>query len=251
MFEALGIDIVSLAWQIVAFVALIFLLNRMLFKPIRKTLDERATHIQESMQEAERIKEQAVQADEQYQSRIQEAHQQAQEIMGQAREQARQEREGLLEQAQQDAQQYIRDARVQLEMEQRDMARAARQQVAGLAVLAAGRLIGETLDPEKHQELVEREIKALAEPLQELEQALRGLSDRQVGIVEVKSALELEESTQARIRSLVVQHVGHEVEMSFQTRSTLIGGFVLQIGDQVIDLSVVRKLGDLFREMSN
>jgi F0F1-type ATP synthase membrane subunit b/b' len=33
-----------------------------------------------------------------------------------------------------------------------------RLQVADLAVLAAGRIIGESLDPKKHRELIERAI---------------------------------------------------------------------------------------------
>lgn len=250
MFEALGIDLVSLGFQIVAFVVLIILLNRMLFRPIRKTLDERAQHIQDSMEEAERIKEQAVRADEEYEARIAEAQRQVQEILGQAHEQARQEREELLERARQESEQVRQDTRVQLEIERRDMARAARQQVAGLAVLAAGRLVGETLDAEKHQELLEREIAAMEEPLQELDRALSRLSPAQVGAVQVHSATTLGEETQRALRARIAGYLGRELEMSFQVEPGLIGGFVLQIGDQLIDLSVARKLSDLFHELA-
>jgi len=250
MFEALGIDIVSLGWQIVAFVALIFLLNRMLFRPVRQTLDERAQRIRESMEESERIKEQVVRSGEEYQARIAEAQRQVQEILSQAHEQARQEREELLERARDESQQVLQDARVQLEIERRDMSRAARQQVAGLAVLAAGRLIGETLDAEKHQELVEKQIAAMEEPLKELDRSLKGLSPAQVGAVQVRSATALSEETQQALRARMVGYLGREVEMSFQVEPGLIGGFVLQIGDQVIDLSVARKLSDLCRELA-
>ena len=100
MFESLGIDPVSLLWQIVAFGGLVLLLNMLLFKPLRKTLDERNRRIQESMEEAERVKLQAVQADEEFKKRVEEAQRQGAVVMDQGREQARQEREKILEEAQ-------------------------------------------------------------------------------------------------------------------------------------------------------
>ena len=45
MFKALGIDLISLVWQIVAFILLIVLLNQLLIKPLRKTLDEDRTRV--------------------------------------------------------------------------------------------------------------------------------------------------------------------------------------------------------------
>lgn len=248
MFKALGIDLVSLVFQIVAFVILIWLLNRLLFRPIRRTLDARAQRIQESMEEAERIKHQALRADAEYQARIEEAQRRAQEIADQARERARQEREEMLEKARAEAQQFLEDARVQIEMERRDLARDARRQVAGLAVLAAGRLIGESLDDEKHRRLVEQHIAALDAPLEELERALSTLPTGNVGVVQVRSAAPLTEELQAAIREKVTRALG-PVDLAFGSDPGLIAGFLLQAGDQVVDLSVARKLRDLFHEV--
>lgn len=248
MFKALGIDLVSLVFQIVAFVILIWLLNRLLFRPIRKTLDARAQRIQESMEEAERIKQQAVRADAEYQARIEEAQRRAQEIADQARERARQEREEILEKARAEAQQFLEDARVQIELERRDLARDARRQVAGLAVLAAGRLIGESLDDEKHRRLVEQHIAVLDAPLEELERALSALPAGNVAVVQVRSAAPLTEELQAAIREKVTRTLG-PVDLAFASDPGLIAGFLLQAGDQVVDLSVARKLRDLFHEV--
>lgn len=248
MFGSLGIDWVSLLWQMVAFIGLIFLLNLLLYRPIRRTLDERSRRIQENMEEAERIKQQAVQANEQFSARLDEAKAQAQRIAEEAREQARQEREQILEQARSEAQQFLQDARVQLELERRDAARETRRQVAGLAVLAAGRLIGESLDTEKHRRLVEQHVAALEEPLEELRQAVAGLAAEKVGTAQVRSAVPLAEETQAAIRTRLTQALGREVPIVFGIDPRLLGGFLLQVGDQVVDLSVARKLSDLFRE---
>jgi F-type H+-transporting ATPase subunit b len=250
MFESLGIDLVSLLWQIVAFGGLILLLNLLLFRPLRKTLDARAQRIQESIEEAERVKQQAVQADEEFKKRMEEAQRQGALLIDQGREQGRQEREKLLEEAQAKTQQFLQDARVQLDLERRDAARETRRQVAGLAVLAAGRLVGETLDSEKHRRLVEQYAAELDEPLAELRSALTGVSAGQVSAAQVRSAVPLAEDTQAALRTQLTRAMGREMAVAFAADPRLIGGFVLQVGDQVVDLSVARKLNDLFREMT-
>jgi F-type H+-transporting ATPase subunit b len=250
MFESLGIDPVTLLYQIVAFGGLILLLNMILFKPLRKTLDARAQRIQESLEEAERVKQQAVQSDEEFKKRMEEAQRQSAVVIEQGREQGHQEREKILEEAQTKAQQFVQDARVQLDLERRDAARETRRQVAGLAVLAAGRLVGEDLDTEKHRRLAEQYAGELDQPLAELQSALAGLPIEKIGAAQVRSAVPLAEDTQAALRARLVKAMGREVTVAFASDPKLIGGFILQVGDQVVDLSVARKLNDLFREMT-
>lgn len=249
MFGSLGLDPVALGWQIVAFIGLIVLLNRLLFRPIRKTMDERARRIEASMEEAERVKQQAIRADQSYQARIEEAQQQAQSLAEESRGQARQEREKILEQARAEAQQLLQDARTQFEMERRDAARETRRQVAGLAVLAASRLIGENLDTEKNRRLIEQNLVALDQPLEELNLALASLPPEKILAAQVRSATPLPDETQTDLRARLLRALHREIPMAVTVEPRLIGGFVLQVGDQVIDLSVARKLGDLFDEL--
>jgi F-type H+-transporting ATPase subunit b len=250
MFDSLGIDLPTLLWQIVAFGGLILLLNMLLFKPIRRTLDERAQRVQESMEEAERTKQQAARADEEYKARVDQAQQQALRILDEKREAAQKERDGILEQARRDAQQFLQEARTQLELEQRDAVRETRRQVAGLAVLAAGRLIGESLDIDKHRRLVEQHVAELGQPLAELQTALAGVPVGKVAGAQVRSAVSLTDETQAAIRVQLTRALGRDLPVTFTTDSKLIGGLVLQVADQVVDLSVARKLSDLFRELA-
>ncbi len=247
---ALGIDLVSLLWQIVAFIGLIWILNRLLYRPIRRTLDERARRIREGMEEAERAREQAARAEEEYRARLEEARRQAQAITDEAREQGRLEREKIVEQARAEAQRFLEDARLQLEMERRDAARETRRRVAALSVLAAGRLIGEGLDTPRHRSLVEQYVATLDQPLEELSRSLTAIPAGQIPAAQVRSAIPLDQETQADIRARVAQALGRELPVMYSTDPRLLGGLVVQVGDQVVDLSVLRKLNDLFRELA-
>ncbi|MGB9724042.1 MAG: F0F1 ATP synthase subunit B [Chloroflexia bacterium] len=247
---ALGIDLVSFLWQLVAFIGLIWILNRLLYRPIRRTLDERARRIRESMEKAEQAEERERQAEEEYRKRLEEARRQAQAIADEAREQGRLERERFLEQARAEAQRFLEDARLQLELERRDAARETRRRVAALTVLAAGRLIGESLDTPHHRSLIEQYVATLDRPLEELSRSLAGIPAEEMPAVQVRSAVPLDQETQAEINSRVLRALGREMPVMYSTDPHLLGGLVVQVGDQVVDLSVVRKLNDLFRELA-
>jgi len=247
---ALGIDLVSFLWQLVAFIALIWILNRLLYRPIRRTLDERARRIRESMEKAEQAEERERQAEEAYRKRLEEAERQARAIADEAREQGRVEREKFLEQARAEAQRFLEDARLQLELERRDAARETRRRVAALTVLAAGRLIGESLDTPRHRSLIETYVDTLDRPLEELSQALAGIPAEEAPAVQVRSAVPLDQETQAEINTRLLRALGRELPVMYSTDPRLLGGLQVQVGDQVVDLSVLRKLNDLFRELA-
>jgi F-type H+-transporting ATPase subunit b len=52
----------------------------------------------------------------------------------------------------------IARARAEIQQERAQAVEDLREQVADLAVMAAGRIIGESLDAKKHRELIERAI---------------------------------------------------------------------------------------------
>src|ERR671916_2744016 len=83
---ALGIDAWGLAVQLVAFIVFIFLFWRYALGPITNMLDERSRRISESMQAAERMKQELAAASTRNEEILAEARQQAQQIISQARE---------------------------------------------------------------------------------------------------------------------------------------------------------------------
>src|SRR5918998_6725216 len=52
-FEAFSVDIWKLAFQVINFLILLFLLNRFLFKPILARLDDRSARISKGLEDAE------------------------------------------------------------------------------------------------------------------------------------------------------------------------------------------------------
>ena len=66
----LGISLPTLLAQIVAFVILLVILYFFAYKPVLNMLDERARKIKESMDEVQKVKDQAAQTEEEFKKKI-------------------------------------------------------------------------------------------------------------------------------------------------------------------------------------
>jgi F-type H+-transporting ATPase subunit b len=154
-FETLGINLPGLVWHTINFLVLLFILQRFLFPPVLKMLDERQGRIRESMDTAERLKKESADAADTIKAQLDEARLQGQNIINQAtqiadrikterQQQAQAEYEATLKRAQEDAARERERAFAEL-----------RTQVADLAVLAAGRIIERNLDANTQRQLVD------------------------------------------------------------------------------------------------
>lgn len=151
----LGISWQGLLGQIINFVLLLVLLYFIGYKPIRKMLDERSKRIKEGVDQAELAKEAAARAEEEVQRRLDEARKDGQLILAQASEMGERLKAEAREEARREAEALIQRARAEIGMERDEAIDRLRQEFADLAILAAEKVIKETLDKERHRRLIE------------------------------------------------------------------------------------------------
>lgn len=153
--EALGINLPGLVAQIINFSLLLILLTALMYKPVLKMLDERATRIRESLDKAEEIRREAERTEQQFEARIKEARQEGQAIIAQATKAGERMVDEARDKARQEAEAVLERARREIEMERDRALTQLRQSFADLTVLAAGKVIGQSLDKESHARLIE------------------------------------------------------------------------------------------------
>jgi F-type H+-transporting ATPase subunit b len=138
-------DPTVLAVMLVGFVLLIFPLNQLIFKPIFRSLDERAARIEGARNRSNQIQQEADRVLERYETAIREARTESEEArkgqLALAREeqtvltdQARGEAEGELERARAELGQSLEEARTSLRSSAEGLATAAAEQVLGRAL---------------------------------------------------------------------------------------------------------------------
>ncbi|NJL03363.1 MAG: F0F1 ATP synthase subunit B [Chloroflexaceae bacterium] len=159
--EALGVNLPKLIYQIINFGIMAFVLYRLLYKPVFNMLQERATRIEQSLKEADQVKEQLANAKRDYDAEIAKARQEAAAILMQAQERVKAQELELINQAQQEAERIRTEARAQTEQERALMFRDAQQQIAEMVTLTAEKVLQAELK-QSHNALIEQSLVDLA-----------------------------------------------------------------------------------------
>jgi F-type H+-transporting ATPase subunit b len=153
--ESLGINLGGLIAFLISFIILLVLLRFVAYKPIVRMLDQRSAKIKEGMDEAERIKQESTRAEETVKTQIEAGRKEGQAIVAQASQVAERVKEEARAEARQEAEALIAKARLEIERERQEGFDQLRQEFVDLAILAAEKVINQSLDKKAHQRLVE------------------------------------------------------------------------------------------------
>jgi F-type H+-transporting ATPase subunit b len=145
-------------WTLVCFGITFFVLKRFAFGPIQRIIDERRQRIRQSLEEADRARDEARRLLEEHRALMHEARGQAEEILSEARRVGDAQRDRLREELEAERQRRIEDTRKQVEAETRRALEQLRKEVAELTVIATSRVTGKVLDDKDHRRLIDEAI---------------------------------------------------------------------------------------------
>ena len=91
--EALGINLAQLITQTVGFLVLLWLLSKFLYRPVLNVLDDRSARIKESLDSAEKAKEEAAETQAKIEKQIVEAREEGQARIAEAQQMAQQQQQ--------------------------------------------------------------------------------------------------------------------------------------------------------------
>jgi F-type H+-transporting ATPase subunit b len=154
--EGLGINVSTLIAQLVSFLVLFGLLYFFAYKPILRMFDERSQRIKDSVEQAERVKEDAAAAEEENRKKLEAAAKEGQEAIGRAMRAGDEARQRAQQEARVEAAGLVEKARQEIQRERDEVVRELREEFADLTVAAAEKVIEKSLDKEAHRELIEK-----------------------------------------------------------------------------------------------
>ena len=158
MFEALGILWGNLLWQCLAFALLVYLLSRFAYGPVVRMLDERANRIRESMEQAEQIKAENAAAAKRAQEIIAEAQAQTRDMLAQAQQMSQRTISAAQVEAREQREKLLADAHAQIQVDTQRAKEELQREVARLAIMAASKVVGRSLDTQDHYRLVDEAL---------------------------------------------------------------------------------------------
>jgi F-type H+-transporting ATPase subunit b len=147
-------------WTLVSFAITLFVLKRYAFGPIQKLIDDRRERIRQSVEEADRAREEARSLLEEHRALIGQARGEAESILTEARKIADAQRERMREETEEDRQRRLEETGRQIEQATQQALAEIRREVANLSLLAAEKITRKTLTSEDERRLIDE---ALAE----------------------------------------------------------------------------------------
>jgi F-type H+-transporting ATPase subunit b len=154
----LGIDAWKLGIQLISFLVFLFILWKKALGPIVAMIDSRAEKIRESMSAAQKMQADLKATATRNEEALAEGRREAQLIIANAREAS----ESMLTKARDDAgkqaEEYLSRAQAALRAETEQARLQLRQELAGLAVTAAGKIVRKELDPGTQASLIDETL---------------------------------------------------------------------------------------------
>lgn len=151
----IGVNITALVSQIVVFLILLIGLGKWVYPAMLKTLDKRALTIREGVENAERAKQELDNAQKRVEALIEQARRDAQATLAKATQAAEHVRQEIEQDAQVRAREILAQAEKRTEQQIAQAKAELSQQVADLAIMAAERVIGNSLDSQTNRRLVQ------------------------------------------------------------------------------------------------
>ncbi|MBN1439328.1 MAG: F0F1 ATP synthase subunit B [Anaerolineales bacterium] len=241
--EKLGLNLGTLLLYTLNFAVLVIILRAWVFKPAIKALEERQKKIADGLYNAEVAAAARAKAESEAQHIINQAQQETARKLREAADNAeRASRETQAAAEKETA--AIRDAARKEALAERDRILAeVRPKVAALAIAAAHKLIGESLDEKRQRALVDEFFSGVRDGKVVLLE--EGTERLPASGAEVVSALPLSETEQNSIRKEMGRKAGVDIPVAFGVDPNLLGGLKIRVGDRVIDGSVAGQIENL------
>ena len=152
----LGITLGGLLTQLVSVLVIFVGLYLILYKPMTRMLDARASRIRESLEAADQARQEAASSAEQVERELADARNQGQALIAEARSAASQfkQQEDARTRAEMEA--MLERARAEIERERDAAVEQVRAQFADLAITAAERVVERSLDKDAHAQLIDK-----------------------------------------------------------------------------------------------
>ncbi len=145
-------------WTLVMFGITLLIMKKYVFGPLGEAIEKRRAHIEQSLEEVERSRDEATTMLEDYKARLVDARKEADSLREQGRKEGDRQRAELLADGQIQRERVINDAEVQIQAEVRQAAGGLRDEVVTLALAAAEKVSRSTLTEAEHRRLIEEAI---------------------------------------------------------------------------------------------
>jgi len=138
----------------ISFIILVVLLNKLLFKPLTKYVDNRRDEIQNTFTKIEADKKEIARLSEEYQNRLNQIEREGYQKIQAAIKEGLAAKSTIISESHLQADNILRKAKEELEIEKKKTLKEMRQEIISLSITAAEKVIRQKLDEQTNSRIV-------------------------------------------------------------------------------------------------
>lgn len=150
---------------LVNFIILVFVLKKILWKPVTNFLDDRTSNIESQITKADTALAEALELKQNYEDMMQKAKEERREILQDAKREAQRKYDSILTSAYKDAEAYRNKMQIEVQKEHDNMIAELRAEIADLAIAGATAIINKNMNEKSNNEYVSQILKKEGEKL--------------------------------------------------------------------------------------
>lgn len=161
--EFLNINFFTALFTLANTVALFLVLKKFLFKPVMKMITDRQQEIDDLYGDADKSRTEAAKLEQEFRKKLETAAQTGERMVKEAVARGKSREEEIVRQANAEADAIRARAEADIAQEKKKALNDAKDEIAGLALAIAGKVVGRELNREDQSKLVDRFIDELGE----------------------------------------------------------------------------------------
>ena len=150
-------------WTIVTFLIVLLILKWKAWGPLMNTLDKREEDIKNALLAADKAKEDAEKASQDYEELVKKARIEAQQIISDSKIAGDRVKNEIESVAKENAEEMIEKAKIQIESESQEAMQKIKSTVVDLSIEAAAKIIEKNLDSEDNRKLVDQTLDGMGQ----------------------------------------------------------------------------------------
>jgi F-type H+-transporting ATPase subunit b len=235
-------DIWTFLFQIINFVVLLFILKRLLYKPIREIMDKRRGIIEKNVEDAEKTKMEAQELKRKYQEEMDKLKDVRILTFEKLQEEVEVERKKLMGRAEEEAGKIIEKERAIFDTEKKRLETELKDKAIDTVCVFASRLLRDISDEELHSAIYRKllkEVERITSDITKIEKKDEPLT------IEIITAYELSEEKLKGLQKTIESLISRKVNINQTIDKNLIAGIKIKVYDMVYDSSLSGQIDSL------
>lgn len=160
--DKIGVEPVALLTQILNFLLMVFILSKILYKPILKMLDERKKKIEEGLKYTDKMQLEMEKLEKMKAEILDKAHEEAKKIVEEGKKAGKNLEADIIRQAHEEAKHVIESGKKEVNSEKAKMLKTLHRETIDISVTMVEKILKEVLSPEDQKSIIDKKLKQIA-----------------------------------------------------------------------------------------